>query len=457
MDDAFDRNDVLDDADLFDWKSMTLAGIQNFLLEKGTLGSIKIKDLDGAEKTPAQIIERVAKTYQVSPRYLMALIQKEQSLVEDPHPTQKQFDWAAGFGVCDSCSMADSAIQAYKGFANQLESAAKQFREKYLQQIIGKGSTIGGYAPGHIMVVDGKIVIPQNQATAMLYTYTPHLHGNLNLWRIRQRWFGLQFPDGSVVRGKTSKTVYLIRFGEKRPYKSLAVALSMVDANKIIDVADSQLAAYPTGQSISFSNYALVQTPDKKRYLIVGQTKRFIVNRTVFYKLGFNEDEVVDADPNDLAVYEDGPDITLATAYPTGTLFKDVNGKYWYAENGVRHLITHKSLLTLYFKNQPARTITAKKLATLSLGAPYALHDGELIRSDKNSAVFVMENGKRRPIPSSAIFEELGWKWKNVITLPESLISSYPAGDPISPRLVFPMISAGTGTDTTNTNSIPTL
>ncbi|HEU0051459.1 MAG TPA: hypothetical protein VFQ60_05400, partial [Patescibacteria group bacterium] len=187
MDDAFDRNDVLDDADLFDWKSMTLAGIQNFLLEKGTLGSIKIKDLDGAEKTPAQIIERVAKTYQVSPRYLMALIQKEQSLVEDPHPTQKQFDWAAGFGVCDSCSMADSAIQAYKGFANQLESAAKQFREKYLQQIIGKGSTIGGYAPGHIMVVDGKIVIPQNQATAMLYTYTPHLHGNLNLWRIWQR------------------------------------------------------------------------------------------------------------------------------------------------------------------------------------------------------------------------------------------------------------------------------
>ncbi|MEN9378840.1 MAG: hypothetical protein RJB15_518, partial [Pseudomonadota bacterium] len=51
-------------------------------------------------------------------------LQKEQSLVTDDTPTQKQLDWAAGYGVCDACSMNDPSLQRFRGFAIQTRRAA---------------------------------------------------------------------------------------------------------------------------------------------------------------------------------------------------------------------------------------------------------------------------------------------------------------------------------------------
>jgi len=438
IDPGFNPSAILDDSDIFDLGSMNLQQIQNFLAAKGTLGFVKLKDIDGKDKSPAEIIWRVATSYKINPKYLLALIQKEQSLVEDPTPVAKQFDWAAGYAVCDSCSMNDPSLLQFKGFASQIEWAAKQHREKYLLQILGRGTTIAGYAPGKTIKIDGQTVTPQNQATAMLYSYTPHLHGNLNLWNIWRRWFALSFPDGTIVRGKTSRITYLIRFNEKRPFANRAVAYSMADPKKIVDTDDSQLTAYPTGATISFPNYSLVETPDHKRYLLAGDNKRLIENNKVFYKFGFNEDEVVEADAADLSAYGDGPDITMATAYPTGLLAKDASGNYWYVENGARHLIPHASLLTLYFKDQPAKLLTAKKLSALTIGSPYQIHDGELVRSKTDPAVFVIENGIRRPIPSADTFTELGWKWTNVVMLPAKILKDYVIGQPVLAHALIP-------------------
>lgn len=153
---GFDPNAILDDRDIFDLGTMDLTALRSFLNQRGALGRMKIADIDGVEKEPAEIIWRVATSYKVNPKYLLALLQKEQSLVEDTSPTQRQLDWAMGFGVCDSCSKEDPRIQAYKGFANQIEYAAKQHRERYLFQLLGKGTTISGYAPGKLAVVDGQ-------------------------------------------------------------------------------------------------------------------------------------------------------------------------------------------------------------------------------------------------------------------------------------------------------------
>lgn len=453
--DGFRPEEILDDPDIFGVGDMTLNRVQDFLAAKGSLGTYRTKDTDGVEKSAAQIIWRVATSYKINPRYLMALIQKEQSLVEDPDPTQKQFDWAAGYGVCDSCSMNDPSIQEFKGFASQLEWAAKQHREKYLMQLLGRGTTISGYAPGKTSTIDGIAVTPVNNATAMLYTYTPHIHGNLNLWHIWQRWYSIAYPDGTVVKGKTSNKAYLIRFGQKRPFKSLAVAFSMVDPNKVITVDDSNLTAYPDGRSISFANYALVETKDAKRYLIVGDKKRLIVSKKVFGRLGFNEDEVIDVSASDLEPYVDGPDITLQTAYPTGQVLKDPKGNYWYVEDGVRHAIANRAFLTLYFAGLPAKSVTQKKLDTFTTGEPYRLHDGELVRTKEEASVYVMENGLRRPIPSADVFETLGWKWKNVITLPNSVLKEYPIGQPVELQSPSSVLASTDASDDPTTGPRP--
>ncbi|HVM90977.1 MAG TPA: hypothetical protein VMU11_03725 [Verrucomicrobiae bacterium] len=452
---GFDPNLILDDNDIFDLGGMDLNQLRAFLSTRGTLGQIKVRDIDGVMKPPADVIWRVATSYKLNPKYLLALMQKEQSLVEDPDPTQKQFDWATGFAVCDSCSMDDPSIQDYKGFANQLEYAAKQHRERYLLQLLGKGTTISGYAPGKLATIDGVNVTPVNNATAMLYTYTPHIHGNLNLWHIWRRWFSLSFPDGTLVQAKTSGTYYLIRNGQKKAIGSKAIAASMFDISKAVVTEDSQLSGYPDGQSISFPNYSVVRTEDAKLYLIVGEKKRLIANKAIFTKLGFVEDDVVDGTNADLTAYTDGTDITSEKQYPTGLLAKDPAGTVWYIEDGVKHKVPSAAFLNLYFKGKKAKALTQKQIDAYKTGDDYHLRDGELVKSDKGSAVYVVENGALRPIASGDVFEQLGWQWRNVITLPAKLVASYQVGLPVtlqSPPLLTDDGDA-TGTDT-GTNTI---
>lgn len=439
FDEGFRPELILDDRDVFEVGGMDRDRIQDFLRTRGTLGATRLQDIDGVEKPVADIIWRVATSYKINPKYLLALLQKEQSLVEDPRPTPRQFDWATGYGVCDSCSKDDPSIQDFKGFASQLEWAAKQHREKYLQQILSRGTTIAGHAPGKESLIDGVRVVPENQATAMLYSYTPHIAGNLNLWRIWRRWFGLTFPDGTIVQGRTSKDIYLIRFGKKRLFKSRAAVASLTDLEKVIMADDGQLTGYPEGKPISFANYSLVEA-DGKRYLIDGQKKRFIINKKVFDRLGFNEDELIPAEAEELEEYADGQDITLATAHPTGLLAKDAKGTYWYIDGETRHVIPHPSLLHLYFRSRPPRTLNAKQLQSFPVGDPYRLRDGELVQAGKAPAVYVVEHGILRPIPSGEIFEEMGWQWKNIVSLPESLLKQYPVGDPINPYQGSPLV-----------------
>jgi hypothetical protein len=450
---GFDANLILDDNDIFDLGGMDLNQLRAFLSSRGTLGQIQLKDIDGISKAPADIIWRVATSYKLNPKYLLALMQKEQSLVEDPSPTQKQFDWATGFAVCDSCSMDDPSIQDYKGFANQLEYAAKQHRERYLLQLLGKGTTIAGYAPGKAAIVDGINVTPENNATAMLYTYTPHIHGNLNLWHIWRRWFSLNFPDGTLVQAKTSGKYFLIRNGEKKPIENKAIAASMFDLSKALVTQDSQLSGYPDGDSISFPNYSIVRTEDKKLYLIVGEKKRLIANKKIFTKLGFVEDDVVDGTNADLAAYIDGTDITSEKQYPTGLLAKDPAGSVWYIEDGVKHKVPSAAFLNLYFKGKHAKSLTQKVADSYKTGDDYRLRDGELVKSNASPAVYVAENGLLRPITSGQVFEQLGWQWRNVIPLPSKLIATYQAGLPVTLQTP-PLLTADDSSDTSTITSL---
>ncbi len=436
---GFDPNHILEDEDIFDVHGMSYDRMVSFLRSKGTLAEYRTPDIDGVPKTVPEIIWRVANSYKINPKYLLALIQKEQSLVESLNPSQKQFDWAAGYGVCDSCSKDDPAIQNFKGFAAQLEWAAKQHREKYLLQILSTGTTRAGKAAGKSMNVDGAVVIPANNATAMLYSYTPHIHGNLNLWRIWQRWFTLTYPDGTVVRAKGSGLAFLIRLGQKRKFASPTVFTSLVDANKVVSVSDTELSAYPDGPVIRFPKYALLRDSKKGIWLLTDSERRAIADMKTFRKFDFNEDEIIDVKDADLADYPVGAAITQKTEFPQGMLVREKDTKnYWYVESGVRQPIPARAYLSLYFSGRTAKVVTAKKLATYTLGQPYALHNAELVRGTTVSSVFVVENQLLRPIPSGEVFEAMGWNWKNVVLLPDSVIAAYKTSDPIELRATAP-------------------
>jgi hypothetical protein len=439
LDTGFDPNMILHDDDVFDVNAMSKERLIAFLKSKGTLASIKVMDSDGIEKTPADIIWRVATTYKINPKYLLVLLQKEQSLVEDPDPSQKQLDWAAGYGVCDSCSKDDPSIQDFKGFAAQVEWASRQHREKYLMQLLGNGQTIAGQAPGKTIVIDGLSVTPANNATAMLYSYTPHLHGNLNLWRIWRRWFSLKFPDGTVVRGKTSGDVYLIRLGEKRKFASKSVLESLVDPDKVLEIADTELSAYPDGPEIRFPKYALLREPDGTIWLLTSSERRHIETMEAFRKFGFNIDEVEEVEAGELESYPIGESLSEKTEFPQGVLLQDPkSGGIWYVENNVKYSVPSKIFLSLYFRGRPIKKSTTATLETYVTGTPYRLHEGELVRTVSEPAVYVVENNGLRPIPSAEVFEGMGWQWKNVVTVADVVLKPYNIGTPVELQPLAP-------------------
>jgi hypothetical protein len=428
---GFDPNAILTDDDIFDVTRMDLASIRAFLKARGSLNTIKVMDTDGIEKEPAQVIWRVATTYKINPQYLLVLLQKEQSLVETKNITQRALDWATGFGVCDACAKDDPRIQDFKGFANQVEYAAKQHRERYYMQLLGKGTTISGHAPGKTVLISGSKITPVNNATAMLYTYTPHIHGNLNLWRIWKRWFSLSLPDGTIAQSSDGK-IYLIRFGTKKPFASKIVAYSMVDSSKIIQVSESDLLRYPTGEGIEYPNYSIVETPKGKLYLLADGKKRLIKSQEVFRRLGFIEDDILVIEDEELSAYEPGADISSEKQHPTGLLAQDPKKNFWYIQDDVKQRIADPALLGIYFKGRKSKLLDQKTIDAYKTGAPYTLRDGELVRGVKDPAVFVVELGKLRPIVSGEVFERVGWQWRNVVIVSDALLKSYEIGKPFS-------------------------
>jgi len=429
----FNPNYVLSDEDLTNYQSMTLDDIQKFLERKGSyLATYVSEDTDGLMKSASEIIHRVANTWYISPKFLLALIQKEQSLVEDPTPTQKQLDWAAGYAVCDSCTTVDEQIQRWRGFAKQIRSAAMQYREGYLIDLAENGETAAGYGPGKIIEIDNQIVIPYNNATAANYTYTPHIHGNQSLWNIWQRWFTQLYPNGSLLQAAGEPGIWLIQYGQKRPFYSMAALLSRYDIGNVIPVSKTDLDQYETGKPIKFPEYSLLRSPRGTIFLLDDDKLRGIDSWETFKTIGFNIDEVIDVEWSDINLYEPGETITLKSAYPQGALLQDksTGGVYW-IQDGKKYPIWSREIMATRFGNWFIRQVNTDELTKYETMPPVGFNEGTLVKSPTNPGVYVISEGMRRPIPSADVFEGMGYKWENIITTSEKALSLHEIGEPL--------------------------
>ena len=266
----FNPNYLLSDEEMQDYTSMTKNDIDLFLDQKGSyLHTYKAEDKNGDKKKAADIIYQAAHEYKINPKYLLVKLQKEQSLISDDDPTEKQLNWATGYGVCDACSMDDPNLQKWKGFGNQVDSAAGIIRWYY--DHVGDQDWIK--SAGTTYTIDGQKVTPNNNATAFLYTYTPHLHGNENFWNLWQKWFQGGYPDGTLFHSAEDPTIYLLQNGKKRAFKSMTALVTRYDPKRILIVPEGEIARYPVGTPISFPNFSILKA-GSKYYLLDDDTLR---------------------------------------------------------------------------------------------------------------------------------------------------------------------------------------
>ncbi|MFF2390675.1 hypothetical protein [Agromyces sp. NPDC058104] len=155
----------------------------------------------GTRERASRIIQKVSEACGISPRTLLVLLQKEQSLLT--RPSESGYLRATGYGCPDT---ADCDTK-YFGFFNQVYNAAWQFRQytEEPKRAYRIGTVDVQFHPDAACGAT-KVTI-RNQATANLYNYTPYqpsaatlaapetgddcsAFGNLNFWRLWHRWFG---------------------------------------------------------------------------------------------------------------------------------------------------------------------------------------------------------------------------------------------------------------------------
>lgn len=424
----FNPDFIISDAETQDC-SWTRTDIQQFLNTRGSyLRSYTCPDANGTTKSAADIIYDAATTYQINPKFLLVTLQKEQSLITDNSPDSRQLDWATGYGVCDSCSTADGSIDKYRGFGRQVDNTAGLIRWYYNNKdksYIKKKDTT--------TLIDGLGVTPQSWATGFLYTYTPHLHGNRNFWRIWQTWFGQNYPDGTVLQSSSSSEYYLIQNGQRRKFKTKAALISRLDPNLAIKISDTDLANYELGPEISFPNYSVLKT-SSTLYLLDYDTLRPFVSPGAATKLGYNLDEAIEVSAADLTGYTYGNTITATSTAPSGIIYyiPELKDPYFFIRDGVARQIADRRVVDVNYKKLKVEKHTLKELRKFSLeNDSINFRDGALIKSAEFNRVYVMEKGKARPIADNDTFIALGYKHENITTVPLSTLIAIPVGETI--------------------------
>ena len=160
------KDNIISDSEFRDYQSMTQSNVQTFLVNQNCfLATYKTTDVDGVEKLPSEMIHNAAQKYQINPKVILTILQKEQSIISTSpgKQTTLQLNKAMGYESPD-----------YYGLANQIDRGTWQLNHN-IELIDAGKTTINGWMIGVAKeTVDHVIVTPETKATASLYSYNPY-------------------------------------------------------------------------------------------------------------------------------------------------------------------------------------------------------------------------------------------------------------------------------------------
>ena len=150
-----------------------------------------------------------AQTFKINPKVLIVLLEKEQSLITDKFPNHVQYQGATGYGYPDN----GDPDPRFFGFEAQIGNAANLFHT-----VLTGGWTNFPLGNNYIQynpntACGGSTVKIENLATSALYRYTPYQpnaaalsgnpdscssYGNRNFYILFSDWFGDPRDDSSI-------------------------------------------------------------------------------------------------------------------------------------------------------------------------------------------------------------------------------------------------------------------
>lgn len=247
----FEADFIISDTVFTDYNSMSASDIQAFLNAKNSVClknfqtlSLVDQNNDGLGDEPygkgsnemvsaATLIWQASQLYRISPKVILATLEKEQGLITRTDCPSWRYNTALGYGCPDSEPCDTSAY----GFTRQIDYGVWHFRgffdDTYPIPTKVPGNNYIAYNPDGSC--GGTTLNIKNRATAALYSYTPYqpnaatlaaapgqvvncgAYGNLNFWRYFSNWFGdpkqffipFEDPRWMEIKSDTYKVHYL--------------------------------------------------------------------------------------------------------------------------------------------------------------------------------------------------------------------------------------------------------
>lgn len=184
-------------------------------------------------------------------------------------------------------------------------------------------------------------------------------------------------PYGLIVRGD-DETIYLIEQDEmqqlvKRPFPTAEVFLSHgYQWQQVAQLTQEELTAIPEGAAMGFRTGTLVRGTDQTTYVIEDGRKRPFVSATDFAELGYRWESVETVEDLPLRTIPTGRPLTARERYPNGTLLRG-----------------------------------------------------------SDATVYLLDKGRRCPIPSVQVFLSWGYQWEHVVDIADADLVRYALGDVI--------------------------
>lgn len=118
---------------------------------------------------------------------------------------------------------------------------------------------------------------------------------------------------------------------------------------------------------------------------------------------------------------------------PLGTLIKSATGGTVYlvtSSTQKRPCPSAESFLSYGYEWGKIVTVPGNVLSRYSSGTNLPFYDGTLVKGSAGT-VYVIEFGKRRAFCSASVFEGLGYRWDQIVTIPDSILGTIPTGSDI--------------------------
>lgn len=429
----FDPGLIITDTVFYDFTTMTVDQIQNFLnsqvpnckanygetpclkdfhsdtpAKKGEDG--KCTDLPAkTDQTAAMIIHDVAAACHINPRVLLVTLQKEQGLVQAPNPTPYMYRAALGYGCPDS----DPAIcgKVWSGLFNQLYKAAGQLHwygnPKSSFTYLKVGSKISvAYSPK--ASCGRKSFMLKSQATASLYYYTPytpndaalaHLYGsgdscsaygNRNFWRFYSDWFGSPIAGGFLVQSPTSDA-YLIVDQTKYHLSAPSLSGDFAPLGPLGQISQQYLDSFKDGGELT----KLVKAATGQLYMVAQGKKYTIASCAIATQLSY-----VCAGAVQVTSYQLN---ALPTAGPATQLISSNGVDRFLIQNGVkREILDSDSAIAAGITLPSLSVAPLSAFSSLPWGPPIAT-DNTIVSNRTNGSTGLYVGGQYFQIAASTL------------------------------------------------------